>query len=87
MTSVPQELVELVRQAAPPEADMIPLPWNYEDEDYTVAVVISDAVDRVEARQLQDCLIEVVMDYDDAHGTFTVCMVWHEREKTHVGLI
>ena len=54
---------------------------------YIVAVVISDAVDRVEARQLRDRLIEAVMDYDDGHGTFTVCMVWHEREKTHVGLI
>ncbi|MDH3599936.1 MAG: hypothetical protein OEU26_09910 [Candidatus Tectomicrobia bacterium] len=87
MTSVPQELVELVRQAAPPAAEVIPLSWNYEDEDYTVAVVIPDAVDRVETRQLQDRLIEVVMDYDDAHDTFTVCMVWHEREKTHVGLL
>jgi hypothetical protein len=86
MKSVPQDLVDLVKKAAPPEAEVIPLPWNYEDEDYTVAVVIPDAVDREEARQLQDRLIEVVMDYDDAHGTFTVCMVWHEREKTHVGL-
>jgi hypothetical protein len=86
MKSVPQELVDLVKKAAPPEAEVIPLPWNYEDEDYTVAVVIPDAVDREEVRQLQDRLIEVVMDYDDAHGTFTVCMVWHEREKTHVGL-
>jgi hypothetical protein len=86
MKSVPQDLVDLVKKAAPPEAEVMPLPWNYEDEDYTVAVVIPDAVDREEARQLQDRLIEVVMDYDDAHGTFTVCMVWHEREKTHVGL-
>lgn len=40
MTFVPQELVELVKKAAPPEAEVTPLTWNYEDEDYTVAVVI-----------------------------------------------
>ena len=84
MKSVPQELVELVKQAAPPEAEVIPLPWNYEDEDYTIAMVISDAVNREETRQLKDRLIEVAMDYDDAHDTFTVCMVWPKREKAQL---
>ncbi len=84
MKSVPQDLVARVKKAAPPEAEVIPLPWNYEDEDYTIAVVIPDAVDREEARQLKDRLIEVAMDYDDAHDTYTVCMVWSEREKAQL---
>jgi hypothetical protein len=80
--STPQELRKLVKKTAPPEAEIITLPWAYEDEDYTIAVVVPDTVDRMSARQLRERLIDTIMDYEDAHDTFTVCMVWREREKT-----
>jgi hypothetical protein len=86
MKSVPQDLLELVKKTAPPEAAVIPLPWAYEDEDYTIAVVVPDTIDRMSARQLREHLIEAIMDYDDAHETFTVCMVWREHEKTLAGI-
>ena len=54
MKSVPQELLELVKKMAPPEAEVIPLPWAYEDEDHTIAVVVPDTLDRVDARQLRE---------------------------------
>jgi hypothetical protein len=44
-----------------------------------------DTVDRLEARQIEDRLIDTVMDYDAAHGTFTLCMVWHQRDKALAG--
>jgi hypothetical protein len=31
---------------------------------------------------IEDRCINAVMDYDAAHGTFTLCMVWRERERT-----
>jgi hypothetical protein len=86
MKSIPQDLLELVKKTAPPEAEVLSLPWTYEDEDYAIAVVVPDAVDRVSARQLRDRLIDAIMEYDDAHDTFTVCMVWHEREKALAGM-
>lgn len=86
MKLVPMRLLELVKKTAPPEAEIIPLPWTYEDEDYTIAVVVPDTVDRMSARQLREHLIDAIMDYDDAHDTFTVCMVWREREKALAGI-
>lgn len=81
-----QALLELVKQAAPPEAEIVPLSWTYEHEDYNIAVIVPDTVTYEEARELEGCLIDAVMDYDAAHGTFTLCIVWHEREKVLVGV-
>jgi hypothetical protein len=83
---VPQDLLELVQKTAPPEADVVPLSWAYEDEDYNIAIVMPDTVERLEARQIEDRLIDAVMDYDAAHGTFTLCMVWHQRDKALAGI-
>ena len=83
---VPRDLLELVQKTAPPEADVVPLSWAYEDEDYNIAIVMPDTVDRLEARQIEDRLIDAVMDYDAAHGTFTLCMVWREHEKVYAGI-
>jgi hypothetical protein len=82
---VPGDLLELVQKTAPPEAHVVPLSWAYEDEDYNIAIVMPDTVDRLEARQIEDRLIDTVMDYDAAHGTFTLCMVWHQRDKALAG--
>ena len=86
MKPVPSELVELVKKAAPSSAKILPLSWAYEGEDYNIAVVVPDAVTYKEARQLEGCLIDAVMDYDTAHGTFTLCLVWRESEKTQTGV-
>ena len=86
MKPVPTELVELVKKAAPPAAEVMPLPWAYEHEDYNIAVVVPDTVTYEEARQIEDRLIDAVMDYDAAHGTFTLCIVWREHEKANAGV-
>lgn len=86
MSPVPQDLLALVQKTAPPEAEVVPLPWAFEDEDYNIAIVMPDTVDRLEARQIEDRLIDAVMDYDAAHGTFTLCMVWHQRDKALAGM-
>lgn len=83
---VPQALLELVKTAAPPEAEIVPLAWAFEDEDYNIAVVMPDTIDRLTARQIEDRLIDAVMDYDAAHGTFTLCMVWHQRDRGLAGI-
>ena len=83
---VPQDLLELVQKTAPPEAEVVPLSWAYEDEDYNIAIVMPDTVERLEARQIEDRLIDAVMDYDAAHGTYTLCMVWPQRDKTLAGI-
>ena len=83
---VPRDLLELVQKTAPPEANVVPLSWAYEDEDYNIAIVVPDTMDRLEARQIEDRLIDAVMDYDAAHGTFTLCMVWLQRDKALAGI-
>ena len=86
MKPVPTELLELVKKAAPLGATVMPLTWPYEDEDHNIAVVVPDTTPYEEARQIEERLIDAVMDYDDAHDTFTVCMVWHERDKALPGI-
>jgi len=86
MKPVPQELLERLRKVAPPEAETIALPWAYETEDYNIAVMVPDTMDRTAARQLEARLIETVMDWDDTHDTFTVCMVWRQQEKALAGV-
>ncbi len=86
MKLVPKELLELVHKAVPPEAEIIPLPWPYEDEDHNIAVIVPDALSYEEARQLEDHLIDAVMDYDATHSTFTLCIVWRQREMVSAGV-
>jgi hypothetical protein len=86
MKPVPTELMELVKKVAPPEADVMPLPWAYEHEDYNIAVVVPDTITYEQARQLEGRLIDAVMDYDTPHGTFTLCIVWREHEKANAGV-
>ena len=86
MKPAPTELVELVKKVAPPDAEVVPLLWAYEHEDYNIAVIVPDTVTYEEARQMEDRLIDAVMDYDAAHGTFTLCIVWREHEKANAGV-
>ena len=37
------------------------------------------------ARLAEKHLLDVVSDYDEAHGTFTLCLVWHKRDKALAG--
>jgi hypothetical protein len=87
MKSVPQELLELVKKAAPQEAEIVPLTWAFEDEDYNIAVVMPDTTDRLTARQIEDQLIDAVIDWDAAHHTFTLCKVWRQLEMTRAGVL
>ena len=49
MKPVPTELVELVKKAVPPEAEVVPLPWAYEHEDYNIAMVVPDTITYLQA--------------------------------------
>ena len=86
MKPVPQDLLNLVKKTAPPEAEIVPRPWAYEHEDHNIAVIVPDTVAYEEARQIEDRLIDAIMDHDAAHGTFTVCRVWREHEKVYAGV-
>ena len=79
MKPVPQELRQLVKQTAPPEAEVMPLPWTYEHETYNIAMVRPETVDRSTVRQIEERIIDALIDYDTAHKTFTLCMVWDEK--------
>jgi hypothetical protein len=83
MNPVPRTLLEQIQRLAPAGAEVVLLDWAYEDEDQNIAVFIDD---REDARRTEGRLLDVVSDYDEAHGTFTVCMVWHKREKALAGV-
>jgi len=83
MKSVPKELLARLAEMAPPGSEVMPMDWAYEDEDHNIAVFIDD---RADTRHTEASLLDVVSDYDEAHGTFTVCMVWHKREKAIAGV-
>jgi hypothetical protein len=83
MKSVPKELLERIRETIPAGSEVIPLDWAYEDEDYNIAVLVDDGED---PRAIEDRLLDPIIDYDEAHGTYTVCMVWPKRKKTLAGV-
>jgi hypothetical protein len=83
MKPVPKELLERIREAIPAGSEVIPLDWVYEDEDYNIAVLIDDGED---PRSIEDRLLDPIIDYDEAHGTYTICMVWPKRKKTLAGV-
>jgi len=83
MKLAPTAFVEQIRGLTPPGSEVIPLEWTFEDEDHNIAVLIDDGED---ARQIEERLLDTIIDYDEAHGTFTVCMVWPKREKARAGV-
>jgi hypothetical protein len=46
-------------------------------------VLIYDGQD---ARSVEEYLLEAIIDYDEAHGTSTICMMWPKHEKTLAGV-
>jgi hypothetical protein len=48
-----------------------------------VAVFVEEKEDR---RALEDRLPDAVMDYDEAHGTFTTCLVCWKHMRTLAGM-
>jgi hypothetical protein len=80
---VPQALLKRIEELAPQGSEVIPLDWAYEDEDHNIAVFVDDQED---AQVAEKRLFDVVSDYDEAHGTFTLCLVWHKRNKALVGV-
>jgi hypothetical protein len=83
MKPVPRALLERLQSLAPPGADVVPLEWAYDGEDYHLAVFVDEGEDR---RALEDRLLDAVMDYDEAHGTFTMCLVWLKHQRTLAGV-
>jgi hypothetical protein len=78
MKPVPRSLLEQIQRLAPPGAEVVPLEWAYDGEDYNLAVFVDEGEDR---RALEDRLLDAVMDYDEAHGTFTMCLVWPNQKR------
>ena len=83
MKPVPRSLLEHLHHLAPPGAEVVPRDWAYDGEDFNLAVFVDNGEDR---RALEDRLLDAVMDYDEIHGTFTMCMVWPKREKARAGV-
>jgi hypothetical protein len=83
MKPVPRALLERLQLLAPPGAEVIPLGWAYDGEDYNLAVFVDEGEDR---RALEDRLLDAVMDYDETHGTFTLCLVWPKQKRTLAGV-
>jgi hypothetical protein len=79
MKPVPRALRERLQDLVPPGAEVVPLEWAYDGEDYHLAVVVDEGVDR---RTLEDQLLDTVMDYDKEHGTLTMCLVWPKQKRT-----
>jgi len=72
MKPVPCALLERLQNLAPPGAEVVPLDWAYDGEDYHLAVFVDEGEDR---RALEDRLLDAVIDYDEEHGTFSLCLV------------
>ena len=83
MKPVPRLLIEMIQHLAPPGAEVVPLGWAYDGEDYHLAVFVDEGEDR---RALEDRLLDAVMNYDEAHGTFTLCLVWPKQQRTRAGV-
>ncbi len=78
---VPKQLLAQIIAMVPPDAEVVPLDFQYEDEDYNIAVFVSEATDRA---ALQDGLYDLIFSYDDTHGTSSLCYVWPVRERPYI---
>lgn len=78
---VPQALLKQIEAVVPRSTEIVPLDFRYEDEDYNIAVFVDEEVDRT---CLQDRLYDLIFDYDDAHGTATLCYVWPKSERAYI---
>jgi hypothetical protein len=78
---IPKTLLERIKAVVPLGAEVIPLTFRYEDEDYNIAVFVDEDVDHT---CLQDRLYDLIFDYDDAHGTATLCYVWPKSERASI---
>jgi hypothetical protein len=83
MNPVPHALLEQIQRVAPAGAEVVLLDWAFDGEDYNLAVFVEEGEDR---RALEDRLLDAVMDYDEAHGTFTMCLVWPKQKRTLAGV-
>ena len=83
MKPVPRALLERLQQLVPPGAEVVPLDWAFDGEDHNLAVFVDEGEDR---RALEDRLLDDVMDYDEAHGTFTICLVWPKQKRALAGV-
>jgi len=83
MKPVPRALLERLQDLAPPGAEVVPLDWAYDGEDYHLAVFVDEGEDY---RALEDRLLDAIMDYDEAHGTFSLCLVWPKQQRTLAGI-
>jgi hypothetical protein len=64
----------------PPGSEVLPLHWTYEDEDYSIAVLVDDEED---SHAIEDRLLDTIIDNDEAHTTYTSYMVW-PKQKNHL---
>jgi hypothetical protein len=76
-------LLERLQHLAPPGAKVVSLEWAYDGEDYNLAVFVDEGEDR---RALEDRFLDALMDYDEAYGTFTLCLVWPKQKRTLAGV-
>jgi hypothetical protein len=83
MKPVPRALLERLQNLAPPGAEVVPLDWAYDGEDYHLAVFVDEGEDR---RALEDRLLDAVIDYDEEYGTFSLCLVWPKQQRTLAGI-
>jgi hypothetical protein len=83
MKPVPRALLERLQQLVPPGAEVVPLDWAFNGEDHNLAVFVEEGEDR---RALEDRLLDAVMDYDEANGTFTMCLVWPKQKRALAGV-
>ena len=78
---VPKKLLAQITAMVPPDAEVVPLAFHYEDEDYNIAVFVGEATDRA---ALQDGLYDLIFSYDDTHGTSSLCYVWPDHERPYI---
>jgi hypothetical protein len=57
MKPIPRGLLEQIQQLAPPDAEVVPLEWAYDGEDYNLAVFVGEGEDH---RALEDRLLDAV---------------------------
>ena len=78
---VPKQLLAQIIALVPTDAEVVPLDFSYEDEDYNIAVFVSETTNRA---ALQDRLYDLIFSYDDTHGTNSLCYVWPESERPYI---
>ena len=77
-TRAPKALLDQIKKVVPPSAEVVPLGFRYENEDYNIAVFVGRG-STVGASRIASAMRSLTRTI--LHRTTTLCYVWSKSQR------